>query len=424
MKSSQAILDLIEDMPVIDTHEHLPHDMHQINPEDKDILNRWLSHYLSSDMISAGMSPQDLNRARDSGLPIEERWEITEPYWNVCRYTGYGQSASITARELYGIDDINRDTISELARLHKASYEKDFMYELMHDRLHIKQALLDGFTGTVFDKDDRIFARVWRPDFFTGTYGLDRSSVEILEKDACPLNSLDAWMEIFKVTLKRIAPHISALKVGLAYGRSLYFPQTVYSEAKADFDKALNLWNNSGRVKNMSVPESVQNFMMHYILNCNKQYRLPVQIHTGLQEGNGNTVRNSNPLNLNNLLLDYPDITFDIFHIGWPFTSEALALVKMHPNACLDFCWANIISPDISTRIFSEAMDTIPINKISAFGGDYLIIDLIYGHLKLAKQNLACALANKVNNGVMTLSQAEKAAHMMLYDNPKRIFNL
>ncbi|MDF2685115.1 MAG: putative TIM-barrel fold metal-dependent hydrolase [Clostridia bacterium] len=424
MNIQQALYNQISRMPVIDTHEHLPHSMSAILPEEKDVLNRWLTHYLNSDLVSAGLNLKALNKARDPTIPVEERWALVEPFWEICRFTGYGQAVSVTARELYGIDEVNGDTIAELAVKHKASYDRDFMFELLHDTLHIEKALLDGFTGTVFDKDERIFARVWRPEYFIGTYGVDKKTVEMFEKDFCPLKSFDDWILIYKVTFDRIAPHISALKIGLAYSRSIYFPQTDYAAAKEAFDKVLVLWNNSGREGKMILPESVQNYMMHYILKCNKQRRLPVQIHTGLQEGNGNTLENSNPLHLNNLFIEYPDIPFDLFHIGWPFTSEALALTKMHPNVTLDFCWTNIISPHASVRVLCEAMDTVPLNKISVFGGDYIIIDLIYGHLEIAKQNLSNALSIQVGNGVMTLSQAEKAAHMMLYDNPKRIFNL
>jgi hypothetical protein len=40
-----------------------------------------------------------------------------------------------------------------------------------------------------------------------------------------------------------------------------------------------------------------------------------------------------------------------------------------------------------------EWLDTVPANKISAFGGDYIFVDGVYGHQYLARQNVARALA-------------------------------
>jgi len=135
-------------------------------------------------------------------------------------------------------------------------------------------------------------------------------------------------------------------------------------------------------------------------------------------------IDNSNPMHLNELLLRYPDTPFDLFHLGWPYTDEALALVKIHANATLDFCWAHIISPRMAVRVLGDAMDTLPINKILMFGGDYFIPDLVYGHAKLAKRNLARALANAMEEGVMGEPEALDCASKMLYSNAKARFSL
>ena len=47
-----------------------------------------------------------------------------------------------------------------------------------------------------------------------------------------------------------------------------------------------------------------------------------MQIHTGIQEGNGNILTNSKPTDLNEIFLEYPNMRFDIFHIGYPYHME------------------------------------------------------------------------------------------------------
>ena len=68
--------------------------------------------------------------------------------------------------------------------------------------------------------------------------------------------------------------------------------------------------------------------------------------------------------------------------------------------------------------------DTVPLNKISAFGGDYLFVDGIYGHLKLAQQNVAKALSIKVDEGLFDIDKAREVAGMLFYDNPKYLFRI
>jgi hypothetical protein len=66
----------------------------------------------------------------------------------------------------------------------------------------------------------------------------------------------------------------------------------------------------------------------------------------------------------------------------------------------------------------------VPVNKISAFGGDYLFVDGVFGHQQLAREDVVKALALKVEEGLFDVDRAREIARMILYDNPKRIFRL
>lgn len=47
------------------------------------------------------------------------------------------------------------------------------------------------------------------------------------------------------------------------------------------------------------------------------ELKIPLQFHTGLQEGNGNILSNSNPEQLNHLLIDFPVASFLLYHIAF-----------------------------------------------------------------------------------------------------------
>lgn len=116
-------------------------------------------------------------------------------------------------------------------------------------------------------------------------------------------------------------------------------------------------------------------------------------------------------------------VTFDIFHISYPYQNELTVLAKNFANVFIDMCWAHIVSPNASVNALLEWFDTVPLNKISAFGGDYLFVDGVYGHLKLAQQDVARALSIKAE-GLFDMDKARDVAKMLFFDNPKNIFRL
>jgi hypothetical protein len=68
MDIHNTLLDYVQSLKVIDTHEHFPLEFER--PQNIDILEEWLSQYLSYDFISAGMSGDDLGQVRDSSKDI------------------------------------------------------------------------------------------------------------------------------------------------------------------------------------------------------------------------------------------------------------------------------------------------------------------------------------------------------------------
>jgi len=68
----EEILDYIRQIPVIDTHEHLVHAEDLLEGRD-DVLQEFLLHYMSSDLISSGLESKTLEVARDRNRDLLER---------------------------------------------------------------------------------------------------------------------------------------------------------------------------------------------------------------------------------------------------------------------------------------------------------------------------------------------------------------
>jgi len=98
-------------------------------------------------------------------------------------------------------------------------------------------------------------------------------------------------------------------------------------------------------------------------------------------------------------------------------------LAKLFPNVYVDFCWAHIISGSAARRTLHEMLETVPVNKIFGYGGDYRFVELSYAHAQMARRNIAQVLAEKVESGFATEDEALEIARLLLHDNPARLFS-
>lgn len=432
-KYFKELFNYINTIEIIDTHEHLP--SFEVDRErDTDVLKEYLSHYFGCDLISAGFSKIDYKKIMESKLPIIEKWKLIEPYWEVSKYTGYARSLEIAAKEIYGIDGISKSTIEELNTKFLKSLTPGHFKRVLKDKSKIKISLLDV---NVLDKEYNILNEKsihCDQNFFRAIYNIGNivcplnwnTIIKMENESGIRITSFNDYLEATEVIiLKAFELGVVGLKSALAYRRVLEYKRVAKYDAEKEFNNIFKTkhfpeWDE----RPICLGKNFQDYIMHYILNIANKKSLVIQIHTGLQEGNGNIITNSNPTLLTSLFLEYPDVRFDLFHIGYPYQNEITVLAKNFSNVYIDMCWAHIISPNASINALLEWIDTVPLNKISAFGGDYLFVDGIYGHQYIARENVARSLSIKVSQKIFTIDKAEEVARMLFYNNPLRIFRL
>jgi hypothetical protein len=422
----------VQGLEIIDTHEHLPA-FENLREKDTDVLKEYLRHYFNSDLISAGLGQNDYEKVIDHKLPLMERWDIVEPFWNAARNTGYGRSLDISVKAIYGIDRICRESIEELNRKFLDSHKTGHFKKVLKDKSKIKVSLLHDIP---MENEKIIFTSNLECDknFFRNVYPVDNfifpqvgEDVQCIEKQyGRAISSFDDWLEACELEFDNALKHGAvALKSALAYQRSLQYDRVTKSEAEREYNEILKYKHMGIYLPQVfTTSKQFQDYMMHFVLHLAAEKNLTFQFHTGLQEGNGNIIYNSDPSLLSNLFLEYPDVDFDLFHMGYPYQNIVSALAKVFPNVYIDMCWAHIISPQASVNALIEWIDSVPVNKISAFGGDYIFIDGVYGHQYIARVNVSRSLTKKVTDGVFDIDRAKEVAKMLFYKNPFRIFKL
>jgi uncharacterized protein len=422
---NNELLEYINSIEIFDTHEHLP-PYEEARFKDADVLKEYMTQYVSTDMISAGLPGKELEKLFDSSIPLMDRWTIAEKYWDICRYTGHGRALELSVKELYGIDRINRETIPELNAQFQKSLEPGHYRKVLKEISKIRISINDRFDNPSLDCDKEYFRSACRLDPFI--FPSNKASLmQVKDEGERMISSFDNWLLSCETAFnKAFEKGAVCIKMDHAYNRTLMHDFVTREEAEKGFHHIFDTdsqfeWRPQVQLNRS---KAFEDYMVHFILSLANESGRIVQIHTGGVWGvNGNNVDNANPIHLNNLFLRYPNVKFDIFHIGYPFQNILGALAKSLPNVYIDMCWAHIISPIASINALREWIDSVPLNKISAFGGDYGIIDAIVGHQRMARENVSRALSMAISDGVFDINEAKRIGKMLLHDNPTELFN-
>jgi predicted TIM-barrel fold metal-dependent hydrolase len=234
---------------------------------------------------------------------------------------------------------------------------------------------------------------------------------------------------------EQVASSIVGVKIALAYFRTIEFEKTGEAEAEKAFNSIFREqpldWTPDSIIGSVlsygpSLEEAkpLQDYMIHKVIQLAAKHRLPVQIHTGLLEGFGNVITNSNPVSLTNLFIEYRDVKFDVFHGGYPYTGELATLAKNFQNVFIDMCWLHVISPARARSALREWLETVPANKTIGFGGDYLFVEGTYGHSIIARENIARVLSEMVEDGDIKIKESRTLAAKLLRQNALDLFKI
>ena len=405
----------VDRIPLIDTHEHLtfPHRFAEMGNID---FGRFFTHYASSDLRSAGMPAQDMAEVAnmESKLSPEEKWRLLKPWYERSWNTAYCECLRIAMRDLYGIEDLSDETVGPLSGKMNAVPRESWTRDVF-DRANIEIALENEQAGSP------VYARKRCPDIFLCDMSDDFSGRDIDPTESgVEVSGLSDYLKVIDYYFDNFADEASAFKIGRAYDRSLYFEDVPYADAERIFAR-LHKPHDPPAKREIT---ALEDYIVHYCVRIAGEHDLPVKFHTGLQEGNANDIKNSRAALLINLFTKYPRTKFDIYHISWPYTEELINICKNFPNVWIDFCWAWIFNPPASRRFLADMLETVPLNKIHGFGGDFIFVEGTYGHSVIARREISRVLAEKVEEGRFTEDFALHAARRLLRENALEHFRI
>ena len=420
----ERLLNYADNMKIIDTHEYLNLTKNYVGDEP-DVLCDYLSHDISTGLLSAGLNREDFAKIRDYKVDIINRFKILEPYLECVKNTLYYRSLELSAKKIHGINEISIKTIEELnSKFKKTASRADYGNYIMKDLCNIESVINNWLSDDMNQVMTDLLVYSWNPKSFTFP------DIKAIRENGLDFEklSLDEYCEEYKQHfLTLLNKGVKTIKISMAYEHSLYIEDIDYNSAKKLYSDFVKKYKElkKGEVENFQLKfdKKLQDYMLHFVLKIANENNFIVQIETGIQDETSNSFKNIDSMITTNLFEDYSNLTFDIFYTGYHYGRRLINFAKTYANVYIGLCWANIISLQTSANAFYEMLNT-PRTKVFGFGGGCGFYDGVAGHLILAKQKFCKELSQKVCNGECDIDTAENFLQSVLYDNAKRTFKL
>jgi predicted TIM-barrel fold metal-dependent hydrolase len=233
---------------------------------------------------------------------------------------------------------------------------------------------------------------------------------------------LSDWYKVIDWWFDRYGKYAVAVKSQDAYRRDIDYLPTPAEQVAETFKKRAQ-----GQPIDAAQQKALEDHLFWYATRKATEHQLPVKLHTGYYAG-----QNGMPLSrlIHNagsaceLCRSAPHTPFVFMHICYPYYEELLAVAKHWTNAHVDMCWSWIINPVAAKDFLKKYLVTAPANKILTFGGDYLYVEQVLGHAVLARQGIALALSELVEEGWLSLEDALELVDPIMRGNARRLFRL
>ncbi len=402
------IYDALEQIEVIDAHEHIPPESERLAAKVSALT--LFSNYTGGDLRVSGMPEQMLADMQNPELSLEQRWRVFEPYWQHIRHGSYARSVLISAKKFYGADDINSNTYQAISEKMAAANTPGIYHRVLRDACNIRTALTQcDRTGV----DRSLFTPVMPLLPNMEIWGTESwKSIESRHSAGQPITELDELVAAGRA-------YVARMKSEGAVGLKLFAGPYGAPDKAAAQECFGQLYR--GEQDCVPVRNPLRDYVLDEVIRCAGEHELVICVHTGYW----GDFRTLDPLHMIPILERHPGVRFDFYHLGYPWVRESIMLGKIFRNVWLNFCWTHIISQRFAMDALDEAIEMVPMNKVIGFGGDYALpVEKVYGHMVMAREDMARVLAARIERGLLTEDDAKAIARKWLWENPKELYRL
>ena len=215
-----------------------------------------------------------------------------------------------------------------------------------------------------------------------------------------------------------------AIKFEAAYFRTLYFRDPPREKVEAIYAKY-----RSGGVPSEDDYRMFQDYIFRVLIDQAGKLNLSVHFHSAVGIGDYFSLRNGNPLNLENVVRDprYSNVKFVLIHGGYPYTLDMIWMTAAKNVYTDSSLMGYYVYPSELKNVLKQWISLYP-EKIM-FGSDAFPFNDAVGAeetfwlaARSARTAVAAALAELVAEGAFTEEKAIQLAHLYLHDNAARMY--
>jgi uncharacterized protein len=215
-----------------------------------------------------------------------------------------------------------------------------------------------------------------------------------------------------------------AMKFEAAYFRSLYFQDPPRERAAAIYSIY-----QSGGVPTEEEYRTFQDYIFHVLIDEAGKLNLSVHFHSAVGIGDYFSLRNGNPLNLENVVRDPRNskINFVLIHGGYPYTLDMIWMTAAKNVYTDSSLMGYYVYPSELKNILKQWISLYP--ERIMFGSDAFPFNDAVGAeetfwlaSRSARTAIAAALAELVSEGAFSEEKALELARLYLHDNAAKLY--
>jgi len=215
-----------------------------------------------------------------------------------------------------------------------------------------------------------------------------------------------------------------AMKFEAAYFRSLYFSDPPREKAEEIYAKY-----HAGGVPSEEDYRTFQDYIFRVLVDEAGKRNLPMHFHSAVGIGDYFSMRNGNPLNLENVVRDprYSKVKFVLIHGGYPYTLDMIWMTAAKNVYTDSSLMGYYVYPSELKRILKQWISLFPDRMM--FGSDAFPFNDAVGAeetfwlaSRSARTAIAAALAELVSEGAFSEHKALELARMYLHDNAAKLY--
>jgi glucuronate isomerase len=412
-------------MPIIDVHSHINRD--QIGAKSLDQIMFY--HMIMYPLRSAGgrenrMWPEQ--ESIDRGLPYDDWFK----FWPMIEHTGFAWMLKTILRDLYGFDGpFAPDQLPRLRELHKAKtsqadwaqqvWKKANLVRILSSQLEIKPLAPGQWDSNIrFTVESAPSTGIY--EYFTWPARFARMT----EQTGVEITSAATMQD---AVTKFYGKYDWSDKRGLVSWISSVcdFAPISDSQLNAIVKKAAG-----GRELDVAETRALEGQFVRMICRAMEGRTTTFQLCYGVQYVTAEPLY-AHPIpksyaefasSFAHILGEFPHIHFNMLN-GYEADEPIwCGMTQAYHNFSLANFWWETFYPSVMENAIIRRLDMVPLPKLVGFFSDGWCADYVYGRLRMVQRCWAGALANKIERGYLTKSQALKIAEYCFFQPGKDIF--